>query len=179
MSLSTTSKYRTLPSCFFYNILNIKHPIACIFNMTFIIAWPNHLFKVFCLLSDLFIVPSPSFPACSAAPPGRILENMLSPSMPGWPAAALPIPPGLGAALEPAQKNRRETEREMKREEKTDMCAALTLGGTSAVPVSYFFLFLRRYLWCQVLFVSFHCTFQKSLVNQTVWGVQSIVVVFF
>lgn len=52
---------------------------------------------------ESLVVPSPSLPACSAAPPGRILDNMLSPSMPGWPAAALPIPPGLGAALEPAQ----------------------------------------------------------------------------
>lgn len=59
--------------------------------------------------SLVVVVPSPSFPACSAAPPGRILENMLSPSMPGWPAAALPIPPGLGAALEPGQGKKRET----------------------------------------------------------------------
>lgn len=51
-------------------------------------------------------VPSPSLPACSAAPPGRILDNMLSPSIPGCPAAALPIPPGLGAALEPGPEPR-------------------------------------------------------------------------
>lgn len=56
--------------------------------------------------SLVVVVPSPSFPACSAAPPGRILDNMLSPSMPGWPAAALPIPPGLGAALEPGQRKK-------------------------------------------------------------------------
>lgn len=55
---------------------------------------------------DLFAVPSPSLPACSAAPPGRILDSMPSPSMPGCPAAALPIPPGRGAALEPGPKNR-------------------------------------------------------------------------
>lgn len=54
--------------------------------------------------ADSLALPSPSLPACSAAPPGRILENMPSPSMPGGPAAALPIPPGLGAALEPGQK---------------------------------------------------------------------------
>lgn len=52
-------------------------------------------------------VPSPSFPACSAAPPCRILVRTLSPSAGGCPAAALPIPPGLlpiptGAALEPS-----------------------------------------------------------------------------
>lgn len=58
------------------------------------------------LLLSEFVLPSPSLPACSAAPPGRILDNTLSPSMPGWPAAALPIPPGLGAALEPGHKNR-------------------------------------------------------------------------
>lgn len=52
----------------------------------------------------VLLLPSPSFPACSAAPPGRILENTLSPSMPGWPAAALPIPPGLGTALDPGEK---------------------------------------------------------------------------
>lgn len=46
-------------------------------------------------------IASPSFPACSAAPPGRILENILSPSIPVGPAAALPMPPGRGAALEP------------------------------------------------------------------------------
>lgn len=57
-------------------------------------------------LSLVSVVPSPSFPACSAAPPGRILDNTLSPSMPGWPAAALPIPPGLGAALEPGQRRK-------------------------------------------------------------------------
>lgn len=55
------------------------------------------------LSRETLVVPSPSLPACSAAPPGRILDIMLSPSMPGWPAAALPIPPGLGAALEPWQ----------------------------------------------------------------------------
>ena len=48
----------------------------------------------------VFLLPSPSFPACSAAAPGRILERM-SPSAPGRPAAALPMPPGLGPALEP------------------------------------------------------------------------------
>ena len=52
-------------------------------------------------------IPSPSFPACSAAPPCRILVRTLSPSAGGCPAAALPIPPGLlpiptGAALEPS-----------------------------------------------------------------------------
>lgn len=49
---------------------------------------------------------SPSFPACSAAPPCRILVRTLSPSAGTCPAAALPMPPGLlpmptGAALEP------------------------------------------------------------------------------
>lgn len=59
--------------------------------------------------------PSPSLPACSAAPPGRIFENMPSPSMPGWPAAALPIPPGLGAALEPGWRGERAKRRGGKR----------------------------------------------------------------
>lgn len=57
---------------------------------------------------DLYVVPSPSLPACSAAFPGRILDNMPSPSIPGTPAAALPMPPGLGAALEPGQEENRE-----------------------------------------------------------------------
>lgn len=54
-------------------------------------------------------LPSPSFPACSAAPPCRILVRTFSPSAGACPGAALPIPAGLlpiptGAALEPAKK---------------------------------------------------------------------------
>lgn len=45
---------------------------------------------------------SVSLPACSAAPPGRILENTLSPSAPGWPAGAPGVPPGLAPAFVPA-----------------------------------------------------------------------------
>lgn len=53
-------------------------------------------------------LPSPSFPACSAAPPGRILLRTFSPSAGACGAAALPIPPALlpiptGAALEPVR----------------------------------------------------------------------------
>lgn len=51
-------------------------------------------------------VPSPSFPACSAAPPCRILVRTFSPSAGGCPAAALPIATGLlpipTGALDPA-----------------------------------------------------------------------------
>lgn len=59
-------------------------------------------------------VPSPSFPACSAAPPCSILVRTFSPSAGAWPAAALPIPPGLlpiptGAALEPANNNNKKS----------------------------------------------------------------------
>lgn len=58
----------------------------------------------------LSTVPSPSFPACSAAPPCRILVRTFSPSAGAWPAAALPIATGLlpiptGAALDPASNN--------------------------------------------------------------------------
>lgn len=56
-------------------------------------------------------LPSPSFPACSAAPPCRILVRTFSPSGGACPAAALPIPPALlpmptGAALEPSDKTK-------------------------------------------------------------------------
>lgn len=56
-------------------------------------------------------LPSPSFPACSAAPPCRILVRTFSPSGGACPAAALPIPPALlpmptGAALEPSRKTK-------------------------------------------------------------------------
>lgn len=54
-------------------------------------------------------LPSPSFPACSAAPPCRILVRTFSPSGGAGPAAALPMPPALlpmptGTALEPSGK---------------------------------------------------------------------------
>lgn len=45
--------------------------------------------------------PSVSLPACSAAPPGRILEKTLSPSPPGCPVA-VPVGPRGPAALGPA-----------------------------------------------------------------------------
>lgn len=45
--------------------------------------------------------PSVSLPACSAAPPGRILEKTLSPSPPGCPAP-MPVGPRGPAALGPA-----------------------------------------------------------------------------
>lgn len=45
--------------------------------------------------------PSVSLPACSAAPPGRILEKTLSPSPPGCPVA-MPAGPRGPAALGPA-----------------------------------------------------------------------------
>lgn len=41
---------------------------------------------------------SVSLPACSAAPPGRIFENMLSPSGPACPAA---VPPGIAIGFWP------------------------------------------------------------------------------
>lgn len=68
----------------------------------------------------MFLVPSPSLPACSAAPPGRILDNTLSPSMPGGPPAALPIPPSLGGALDPGQKNRIEERKRGKENAEND-----------------------------------------------------------
>lgn len=63
--------------------------------------------KIKCFMN----LPSPSFPACSAAPPCRILVRTFSPSGGACPAAALLIPPALlpmltGAAFEPSGKTK-------------------------------------------------------------------------
>lgn len=57
-------------------------------------------------------VPSPSFPACSAAPPCKIFVRTFSPSAGGCCAAALPMPAALlpiptAGALEPLVKTKK------------------------------------------------------------------------
>lgn len=113
---SQTIKFLTRPYCNTLLLWQWLCSAHCYWALETVYSWPvnmdtenvNMFFEIFREVKFKRALPSPSLPACSAAPPGRILDNMLSPSMPGWPAAALPIPPGLGAALEPGQKNREE-----------------------------------------------------------------------
>lgn len=64
-----------------------RHPCAAQLHLTAATWWR--------------LSPSVSLPACSAAPPGRILEKTLSPSAPGCPVA-VPVGPRVPAALGPS-----------------------------------------------------------------------------
>lgn len=72
--------------------------MACILHNICLYRLPT--FRLLMIHSS---IPSPIFPACSAAPPCRIFVRTVSPS--AGCCAALPIPPGRGAAFEP-EKNK-------------------------------------------------------------------------